>query len=49
MNQLVQISRIKQNRYGVRCSEDGRKRYENDVWTQIFLKTGFRQLTLPVS
>ena len=22
-----------------RCSADGRKRYENDVWTQIFLKT----------
>ena len=21
------------------CSADGRKRYENDLWTQIFLKT----------
>ena len=22
-----------------RCSADGRKRYKNDVWTEIFLKT----------
>ena len=32
-----------------RCSADGRKRYENDMCKEIFLKTHFRRLTLPVS
>ena len=29
------------------CSADGRKRYENDLWTQIFLKT--EKKTVPFS
>ena len=28
------------------CSTDGRNRYENDLWTQIFLKT---EKTVPFS